>query len=174
MYRWGGLPIQPSGKTLQGLGKRELLSQAPRSSNGEVSMTRHSGCVGSEDGPCHSCMEGVSPHRITQMQIHSKTKTYPWSLATGLPGWPTRTLVITLWLLAQLNVFLESVVWSRHTNRIQPAYVSTLDPMDLNNAFEFIANVKSHIAANVQLAYTAHTVPFQSAEGLASDHCCWH
>lgn len=61
-----------------------------------------------------------------------------------------------------------------HKNRIQPAYVSTLDPIDLNNALEFIANVKSHMAANVQLAYTAHTVSFQSAQGLASGHCCRH
>ena len=60
-----------------------------------------------------------------------------------------------------------------HTNRIQPACVSTLEPMDLN-ALEFIANVKSHIAANVQLAYTARTVSFQSVEGLASGHCCRH
>lgn len=95
---------------------------------------------------------------------------YPWSLATGLPGWPTRTLVITLWSLAQFNVFLESVVWSGYTNRIQPAYVSTLDPMVLNNAFEFITNVKSRIVADVQLAYTV----FQSAEGLASGHCYRH
>ena len=61
-----------------------------------------------------------------------------------------------------------------HTNRIQPACVSTLDPMDLNNALEFIASVKSYMAASVQLAYTAHTVSFQSAEGLASGHYCRH
>lgn len=40
--RTGGvdcLPDPPSGKTLQGLRKSELLSQVPRSSNGEVTMT---------------------------------------------------------------------------------------------------------------------------------------
>lgn len=25
-------------------------------------------------GACHTCVEGVNPHPITQMQIHSKTK----------------------------------------------------------------------------------------------------
>lgn len=45
--------------------------------------------------------------------------------------------------------------------------------MALNSAFEFVADVKSHIR-DLQLVSTADSVFVQSAGGLASGHYCWH
>jgi hypothetical protein len=55
-------------------------------------------------------------------------------------------------------------VCSEHIRRIQPACVSTLDPMDLNNAFEIVADVKSHVRVEISSLCEQQTMCLSSQQ----------